>query len=114
MCSRLRRYVIVLTMTMPMLVSPVGLAASSAFEAGGTASMAGAAAGAAPTVTAVLPPGGDAASAALAMAASARGAAADALLAELTATRGMYGATIASSGVAYTATDTINQAALAI
>ena len=83
-------------------------------EAAGTATMAGAAAGAAPVITMIMPPGGDAASIALAAAGSARGAAADALAADLTTTRGMYGATIAASGVGYAATDAINQAALAV
>ena len=36
------------------------------------------------------------------------------MLGELTATRGLFGATIAANGIAYTATDAISQAALAL
>jgi len=97
-----------------MLVSPAVLGVSSALEAAGTATMGGATAGAAPLMAMVLPPGSDAASVALAAAASARGAAGAGILGELTATRGLYGAAIAANGVAYTATDAISQAALVI
>lgn len=97
-----------------MLVSPAVLGVSSAIEAAGTAVMGGASAGAAPIMTMVLPPGGDGASMALAAAASARGAAAVGMLAELTGTRAAYGATIASNGAAYSAADAANQAVLAL
>lgn len=76
--------------------------------------MGGASAGAAPIMTAVLPPGADAASMMLAAAASARGAAAVAMLSELTATRAAFGATVGANGLAYSAADAANQAILAL
>ena len=69
---------------------------------------AGAMAAAAPEVTAVLPPGGDAASAAAAAGLSARGAAAVAMLTELTTGHAMFADAVGVSGVSYTAQDAIS------
>jgi hypothetical protein len=76
--------------------------------------MAGTTAGAAPEVTMVLPPGGDAASAAAAGGLSARGAAAIAMLTELTTGHGLFADTVGVSGISYSAQDAINQVALAV
>lgn len=62
----------------------------------------------------ILPPGGDAASAAAAAGLSARGAAAIAMLAELTAGHGLFADTVGVSGVSYSAQDAIQQVALAV
>jgi hypothetical protein len=76
--------------------------------------MAGTTAGAATEVTMVLPPGGDAASAAAAAGLSARGAAAVAMLTELTAGHGLFADTVGVSGISYSAQDAIQQVALAV
>ena len=101
-------------MTVPIGVNPAVLALSSAVETAGAASMAGAALGAAPTMTTVLPPGADAASAAAAAGLNARGAAALGVLADLTAVRALFADTVGVNGVSYAAADAINQASLAI
>ncbi|MCC9184353.1 MULTISPECIES: PE domain-containing protein [Mycolicibacterium] len=94
-------------------VDPALIAAQAAFESAGTASMGGATAAAAPIV-AVLPPGADGASAALAAAANARGAATQAMMAEFMAVRQMRAGTIAVNGSSYTAVETVSQTLLSI
>jgi hypothetical protein len=90
------------------------LGLSSAIQGATAATMAGTTTGAAPEVSAVLPPGGDAASAAAASGLSARGAAAIAMLSELTMGHGLFADTVGVSGVSYAAQDGINQVALAV
>jgi hypothetical protein len=90
------------------------LGLSSAIQGATAGSMAGTTVGAAPEVTAILPPGGDAASAAAAAGLSARGAAAVAMLTELTTGHSLFADTIGVSGLSYTAQDGINQVALAV
>jgi PE family len=101
-------------MTLPMMVVSPLLAAASAVEDAGAATMGGTMAGAAGPVTGVLPPGAEDASAAAAAAFVARGAATDALLAQLTTIRALFAQTIATSGAAYAASDAINEATLAL
>lgn len=101
-------------MTMPMLVNSPLLAASAATEAAGAATMGATMAGAAGPVTAVLPPGGEDASAAAAAAFVARGAATEAMLAQLTLIRTLFSASMASGGAAYAATDALNEASLTL
>lgn len=95
-------------------VSTPLLAASGAMEAAGTAVMAGADGAAAAVTCTVLPPSLDAAGVALAAALNARGAAMQALMAELTGNRGLFAGAITVSGVSYAATDAISQALLSI
>jgi hypothetical protein len=90
------------------------LGLSSAIQGAGAGSMAGTTAGAAPEVTAVLPPGGDAASAAAAAGLSARGAATIAMLTELTTGHALFADTVGVSGVSYAAQDSISQVALSV
>ena len=90
------------------------LGVSSAIQGATAGSMAGATAAAAPEVTAILPPGGDAASAAAAAGLSARGAAAIAMLTELTTGHALFADTVGVSGVSYTAQDAISQVALSV
>jgi len=90
------------------------LGLSSAIQGATAGTMAGTTAGAAPEVTAILPPGGDAASAAAAAGLSARGAAAVAMLTELTGGHALFADTVGTSGVSYTAQDAINQVAVAV
>ena len=70
------------------------LGLSSAIQGATAGTMAGTTAGAAPEVTAILPPGGDAASAAAAAGLSARGAAAVAMLTELTGGHALFADTV--------------------
>jgi hypothetical protein len=97
-----------------MLINAPVVAAASATEDAGVATMGGTMAGAAGPVTAILPPGAEDASAMAAAAFAARGAETAAVLAQLTAVRGLFAATMASSGVAYTAMDAFNEATLAL
>jgi hypothetical protein len=97
-----------------MMINAPVLAASSATEDSGVATMGATMGGAAGPVTAILPPGAEDASAAAAAAFVARGAETEAMLAQLTAVRAMFAQTIAASGVAYTAMDGINEATLAL
>lgn len=90
------------------------LGLSAAIQSTTAGTMAGTTAGAAPEVATVLPPGGDAASAAAAAGLSARGAAAIAMLTELTTSHGLFADTVGVSGVSYAAQDGINQVALAV
>lgn len=102
-------------MTSPvMLIDSPLLAMASATEDAGAATMGGTMAGAAGPVTAILPPGAEDASAAAAAAFVARGAETEAVLAQLVAVRAMFAQTVGASGVAYTAMDAINEAALAL
>ena len=93
-------------------VDPAMLAASAGVENAGAASMAGAMASAAPLVCSVVPPGGDAVSAAAAVGLNARGAATEAMMAQLITMRALFADTIGVNGVSYAATDTIGQAIL--
>ena len=101
-------------MTMPMLINAPMVAGASAIEDAGAATMGGTMAGAAGPVTAVLPPGGEDASATAAAAFVARGAATEAMLTQLTLIRALFAQTMGASGVAYAATDAINEATLAL
>ena len=102
-------------MTNPLILvdAPV-VAGAAAVEAAGAAVMGGTTAGAAVPVTMVAPPGADDASVAAAAAFVARGAQATAMLAQLTAVRGLFASTMAASAAGYTAIDVINEATLAI
>ena len=95
-------------------VDPALLGLSSGIQGATAGTMAGTTAGAAPEVCTVLPLGGDAASAAAASGLSARGAAAIAMLTELTTGHGLFADTVGVSGLSYTAQDGINQVALAV
>jgi len=97
-----------------ILVNPALLGMSAAVETAGTSAMAGAAGGAAPTITAVMPPGADGASVAASAGLNARGAAAMALMANLTAVRGMFATNVGVNGVSYAAMDAVNEASLAL
>jgi PE family len=101
-------------MSGPIGVDAPLLGLSSAIQGSTAATMAGTTVGAAPEVCTVLPPGGDAASAAAASGLSARGAAAVAMLAELTTGHGLFADTVGVSGLSYTAQDGINEVALAV
>lgn len=101
-------------MSSPLLIAAPVLAGASATEEGGAATMGGTMAGAAGPVTAVLPPGGEDASALAAAGFAAHGAATDAMLTQLTLVRSLFAQTIASSGAAYTAIDAVNEASLVI
>ena len=90
-------------MTMPMLINAPMVAGASAIEDAGAATMGGTMAGAAGPVTAVLPPGGEDSS-----------AAAEAMLTQLTVIRTLFAQTMGTSGVAYAATDALNEATLAL
>jgi hypothetical protein len=65
-------------------------------------------------MSAVVGPGVEDASIEAAAGFAARGAETDALMAQLTTVRSLFAATMASSGVAYEATDLLNQASLII
>jgi hypothetical protein len=95
-------------------VDPALLGLSSAIQGATAGAMAGTTAGAAPEVTMVLPPGGDAASAAAAGGLSARGAATVAMLTALTTGHGLFADTVGVSGISYSAQDAIQQVALAV
>jgi hypothetical protein len=101
-------------MTVPIGVSPELLGLSSAVEAAGAGTMAGATGGTAPEMTCVLPPGNDAASIAVADALVMRGAAAVGMMTDLTTVRGLFAGTIGANGAGYAAVDGINQAMLAL
>ena len=101
-------------MTSPLLINAPAVGVASAIENAGTATMAGTGAGAAAPVTAILPPGAEDASAMAAAAFSARGAETMAMLSQLVMVRGLFAETMGTSAAAYVATDTINQATLAI
>jgi hypothetical protein len=95
-------------------VDPAMLAASSGVENAGAASMQAAAAAAAPLTCSVLPMGGDTVSVGAAAGLNARGAVTQAMMAELSAMRGLFADTIGVNGVSYAATDTIGQAILSV
>jgi hypothetical protein len=95
-------------------VDPALLGLSSVIQGATAGAMAGTTAGVAPEVTMVLPPGGDTASAAAAGGLSARGAAAIAMLTELTTDHGLFADTVGASGISYSAQDAVNQVALAV
>jgi hypothetical protein len=93
-------------------VDPAMLAASAGVESAGAASMAAAMGSAGPLVCSVLPPCGDLPSAAAAAGLNTRGAATEAMMAELVGMRALFGDTIGVNGASYAATDTIGQAIL--
>jgi hypothetical protein len=102
-------------MTSPlMLINAPLLAASAAVEEAGTGAMAGTMGGAAGPVTGVLPPSTDDIGAAVSAGFAARGAATEAMMAQLTMVRGLFAGTVATSGLAYTAIDGINEAMLSL
>jgi hypothetical protein len=97
-----------------MLINAPLLAAQAAAEEAGTGSMAGTMGGAAGPVTAILPPSVDDIGTALSAGFAARGAETEAMLAQLVMVRGLFAGTVASSGLAYTAMDGINEAIVAL
>jgi hypothetical protein len=97
-----------------ILVNAPLLAGAAATETSGAATMGGTMAGAAGPTSAVLPPGAEDASAAAVAAFAARGAETAAMMAQLTAVREMFAATVGTSGVAYSACDGINTALMAL
>ena len=101
-------------MTSPVNVSAALLGTSSAVESAGVATMAGADGVAAPLTCAVVPPSLDPAGVALAAALNARGAATQAMMADLMAARSLFAATIGVNGVSYTASDVISQTLLSL
>ena len=90
-------------------IDPAILAAVASSETGGTATMAGATAGAAGPTCAVVPPGADDVSVRAAAALCARGAATSGILAEYIAMRGLFAGAIGTSGVTYETVEGINQ-----
>ncbi|MFY9917981.1 MAG: PE domain-containing protein [Mycobacterium sp.] len=90
-------------------IDPAILAAAASSEVGGTATMAGATAGAAGPTCAVVPPGADDVSVRAAAALCARGAATSGILAEYIAMRGLFAGAIGTSGTTYEAVEGINQ-----
>jgi hypothetical protein len=90
-------------------IDPAILAAAASSETGGTATMAGATAGAAGPTCAVVPPGADDVSVRAAAALCARGAATSGILAEYIAMRGMFAGAIGASGATYETVEGINQ-----
>jgi hypothetical protein len=90
-------------------IDPAILAAAASSETGGTATMAGATAGAAGPTCAVVPPGADDVSVRAAAALCARGAATSGILAEYIAMRGMFAGAIGTSGATYETVEGINQ-----
>lgn len=103
-----------LRMSAPIMVNSPLLAASSAFEQGGAATMGGTMAAAQAPVTAVLPPGSEDASVAAAAGFAAHGVLTGAVLTQLTTVRELFAATMGTSAVAYSAMDALNEATLAI
>jgi hypothetical protein len=101
-------------MSMPIMVSSPLLAASAAFEEGGSATMGGVMAGAQAPVTAILPPGSEDASAAVQAGFAARGVETGAMVAQLAVIRQLFSATMASGAAAYTASDVANEATLIV
>lgn len=95
-------------------VAPEVLAVSSAVETEGTASLGGAAAAATAPMTGVVPAGPSPALVLLASAAAARGVEALGALAMLTGAKGLFGSTVAVSGVGYEAVDAAASTALTI
>ena len=90
-------------------IDPAILAAAASSETGGTATMAGATAGAAGPTCAVMPPGADDVSVRAAAALCARGAATSGILAEYIAMRGLFAGAIGTSGVTYETVEGVNQ-----
>jgi len=101
-------------MTAPMGIDAPVVAMAAATETAGAGTMAGTSAGATAPISAIVGPGVEDASLEAAAGFSARGAETAAMMAQLTTVRGLFAETMASSGLAYTATDALNQAALAI
>ncbi|MBV8860932.1 MAG: PE domain-containing protein [Mycobacterium sp.] len=101
-------------MTAPIGVDAPVVGTAAAVEAAGAGTMAGTAAGAATPICTTVGPGADDASLGAGVGFAVRGAETAALMAQLTTVRDLFAATMASSGVAYEATDALNQAALII
>ena len=101
-------------MTVPIGVNPAPLGLSAGIETAGAGTLAGATGAAAPAITAVLPPGGDAASAAASAGLNARGAETVAMTTELTTMGSLFADTVGVNGIGYAEVDGINEAALAI
>ena len=101
-------------MTMPIMVVPEVLASGSATENAGAATMTGATCAAGPEMTAVLPPGCDAASIAASEALIGRGTVAIGMMTNLTVARTLFAETIGANGAGYVAVDGIQQATLAL
>jgi hypothetical protein len=101
-------------MSAPIGVDGPMVAAAAAVETAGAGTMAGTTAGAAEPICGVIPPGADDASIGAGTGFAARGAETAALMAQLTTVRHLFAATMASSGVAYEATDALSEAALAL
>jgi hypothetical protein len=101
-------------MTSPVTVLAPALAMQAATESAGVATMAGADGAAAALTCAVLPPSIDDCGVALAAAVNARGAATQAMMAQLMAARAAYAATVGVSGVSYTATDVVTETMLSL
>jgi hypothetical protein len=97
-----------------MLVDPALLGVASSTEAAGTATMASAAAAAAPAISGVLPPGAESVSVRAAAALNARGAATSAIMTDYVAMRGLFAGAIGSSGATYAAVETTNAATAAL
>lgn len=101
-------------MTAPIGIDAPLVATAAAVETAGAGTMAGTMAGAAGPMCAVVGPGVEDASIEGAAGFVARGAETGALMAQLTTVRSLFAATMASSGLAYEATDALNQAVLSI
>jgi PE family len=101
-------------MTAPIGIDAPLVATAAAVETAGSATMAGTTAGAAAPMCGVVGPGVEDASIEAALGFAARGAETSALMAQLTTVRALFAGTMASSGLAYTATDALNEAALSI
>jgi hypothetical protein len=95
-------------------VDPALLGTSAAAETAGASTMAGAMSGAGPEICSVLPPGADGASVAAAAGFNARGAATEAMMAELVAMRELFATTVGVNGVSYAAVDAVGQSMLTI
>lgn len=101
-------------MSAPIGIDAPLVATAAAVETAGAGTMAGTSAGAAAPMSAVVGPGLEDASIEAAAGFAARGAETSAVMAQLTMVRSLFAATMASSGLAYEATDALNQAALII
>jgi len=101
-------------MTAPIGVDAPVVGTAAAVEAAGAGTMAGTTAGAAAPMCGTVGPGCEDASIEAGLGFAARGAETGALMAQLTTVRDLFAATMASSGVAYEATDALNQASLII
>jgi PE family len=97
-----------------MLVDPALLGAAASTETAGTATMASASAAAAPTISAVLPPGIDSVSVRAAAVLNARGGETTAILADYIAMRGLFAGAIGSSQASYSTVETINATTAAL